>query len=48
MLTFAISVREADVTDTDKVQATPSRNHSRLERLLLLALAVVIAYALLA
>jgi hypothetical protein len=48
MLTFAISVREADVTDTDKVQATTSRNHSRLERLLLLALAVVIAYALLA
>jgi hypothetical protein len=48
MLTFAISVREADVTDTDKVQATASRNHSRLERLLLLALAVVIAYALLA
>jgi hypothetical protein len=48
MLTFAISVREADVTDTDKVQASASRNHSRLERFLLLALAVVIAYALLA
>ena len=48
MLTFAISVREADVTDADKVQATTSRNHSRLERLLLLGLAALIAYALLA
>ncbi len=48
MLTFAIPVREADVTDTDKAQAVASRNYSRLERFLLLALAVVIAYALLA
>jgi hypothetical protein len=48
MLTFAISVREADVTDTDKVRPTASRNYSRLERFLLVALAVVIAYALLA
>jgi hypothetical protein len=48
MLTFAISVREADVTDTDKVQATASRNHSRLRRVLLVVLSVVIAYALLA
>src|SRR5260370_7328205 len=46
---FAISVREADVTDTDKLQATASsQNHSRLERFLLIALSVVIAYALLA
>ena len=36
------------MTDTDKVQATTSRNHSRLERFLLLVLVVVIAYALLA
>src|SRR5258705_11456800 len=48
MLTFAISVREADVTDTDKVQAVAPQSHSRLERFLLLALALVIAYALLA
>src|SRR5260370_4277228 len=46
---FAISVREADVTDTDKLQATASsQNHSRLERFLLIALSVVVAYALLA
>jgi LssY C-terminus len=48
MLTFAISVREADVTDTDKLQATASRNHSRLRRVLLVVLSVVIVYALLA
>ncbi len=49
MLTFAICGREADVTEPDKVQAVaPSQSHSRLERFLLIALAVVIAYALLA
>ncbi len=49
MLMFAISVREADVTEPDKVQAVASsQNHSRLERFLLIALSVVIAYALLA
>jgi len=49
MLTFAICGREADVTEPDKVQAVaPSQSHSRLERFLLIALSVVIAYALLA
>src|SRR5258706_759253 len=48
MITFAIPVREADVTDTDKGQAVAPRKYSRLERFLLLALAVVVAYALLA
>ncbi len=49
MLTFAICGREADVTEPDKVQeVAPSQSHSRLERFLLIALSVVIAYALLA